>query len=146
MNVFNIERTYKDMARRGWDTIYVCVDVHDVILEGKYNRHNVGAEYMPNALRVLKQWTARTDVRLILWSSSHDDATQSVLSGLIQKGIKFDFINSNPECPNTDLCRFDEKFYFNILLDDKAGFEGETDWHLIETELKRIGQWFEIES
>ena len=144
MNVFNIERTYRDMARRGWDTIYVCIDVHDVILEGKYNRHNVGAQYMPNALRVLRQWTALPEVRLILWTSSHADATDLVLNGLSQEGVKFDFVNENPECQNTELCDFTKKAYMNILLDDKAGFEGETDWHLIEAELKRIGQWKEL--
>lgn len=144
MNVFNIDRTYKEMARRNWDTIYVCVDVHDVILEGKYNRLNVGAAYMPNAIRVLKHWTHKPDVRLILWSCSHEDATSSVLAGLEAEGVKFDFINENPECPDNDLCSFGKKFYSNIILDDKAGFEGETDWHLIEAELKRIGQWIEL--
>jgi len=141
MNLFNIKRAYDDMIPRGWDTIYICIDVHDVILEGKYNRHNVGAQYMPNALEVLRQWTKRPEVRLILWSCSYDDATKDVLAGLADQGVKFDYINENPECPDTEMCNFSKKFYFNVLLDDKAGFEGATDWHLIEKELKKIGKW-----
>ena len=39
-----------------------------------------------------------------------------------------DLINNNPEFKKTDICDFTEKFYFDILLDDKAGFEGEKDW------------------
>jgi len=116
---------------------------HDVILEGKYNRHNVGAQYMPNALRVLQHWTRVQNVCLILWSSSHEDATAAVLAGLKTHGVRFDYVNENPECPSTELCDFRQKFYFNILLDDKAGFDGATDWFLIEAELRRIGQWSE---
>lgn len=141
MNVFNIERAFRDKARRGWDRLYVCIDVHDVILEGKYNRMNVGASYFPNALKVLRQWSNRPDMILILWSSSHDDALEQVLADLRQEGVKFEFVNGNPECPNTPICNFDRKFYFNILLDDKAGFEGESDWKLIEDELVRVGEW-----
>ena len=141
MNVFNIDRTYKEMARRNWDTIYVCVDVHDVILEGKYNRLNVGAAYMPGALEVLRRWTEHSYIKLILWSASHEDATASVLDGLTQEGVRFDYINENPECPNNELCDFSKKLYFNILLEDKAGFEGETDWILIKQELQRLGKW-----
>jgi len=143
MNLFNIERTFNDKQRRGWTRISICVDVHDVILEGKYNRFNTGASYMPNALNVLRNWSKRDDICLILWSSSHTDSLTKVCDDLLKQGIKFDHINSNPECPNTDLCDFSKKFYFNILLDDKAGFEGATDWFLIEKEFRRIGEWKE---
>ena len=143
MNIFNIERAFKDKIRRNWDTLFVCVDVHDVILEGKYNLMNTGASYMPNALRVLQQFSKRNDIKLIMWTSSHAEPTNAIHEELKSNDIHFDFLNGNPACPTTDLCNFNQKFYFNILLDDKAGFEGATDWFLIEDELKRIGQWIE---
>jgi hypothetical protein len=149
MNLFNIERCFKEKQKRGWTRIYVCIDVHDTILEGKYNLFNEGASYMPNALNVLRQWTKREDICLILWSSSHIGPISKVYDGLLKEGVKFDYINSNPECPNTELCDFSKKPYFNILLDDKAGFVGNDgngggDWLLIEKELKRIGEWKEL--
>ena len=141
MNIFNLERCFEEKKKRGWTRIYVCIDVHDVILEGKYNRFNEGAEYFPNALNVLRRWTEKKEICLILWSSSHNDAISKVYDNLAKEGVHFDYINSNPECPNTHLCDFGKKFYFNILLDDKAGFEGKTDWFLIEKELRRLGEW-----
>lgn len=141
MNLFNIERAFKDKKRRNWDRLYVCVDLHDVVIQGKYNRHNEGAEYFPGAARVLKQLSFRKDIVLILWTSSHDDATEDILKRMRGDGIEFRYVNENPECPNTELCHFGNKFYFNILFDDKAGFEGVTDWILIEAELKRLGEW-----
>lgn len=141
MNVFNIERAFTDKVKRNWDKLFICVDVHDVILEGKYSLMNDGAAYMPNAVNVLRNWSNRTDIVLILWTSSHVFPTSKVLDGLEKHGVTFKYVNSNPECPNTTLCDFSKKFYFNILLDDKAGFEGDKDWYLIEKELKRIGQW-----
>ena len=143
MNIFNIERAFKDKVRRGWDTLYVCVDVHDVILEGKYNLMNSGAEYMPNALKVLRFLSDRTDIKLIMWTSSHATPADAIHASLKENNIHFDFLNENPECLTTDLCNFNRKFYFNILFEDKAGFEGMTDWFLVENELKRIGEWID---
>lgn len=77
----------------------------------------------------------------ILFTSSHKDAIDRQVSLLPHFGIWFKYINENPECPSTELCNFDSKFYFNILLDDKAGFVGDTDWLIIQHELKRIGEW-----
>jgi hypothetical protein len=143
MNIFNIERSFADKTKRRWQKIFIAIDVHDVILEGKYNLNNEGAAYMPNCIKVLQQWSKREDISLILWTSGHIGPTSKVLDNLEKQGINFKHVNCNPECPNDPLCDFSKKFYFNILLDDKAGFEGKTDWFLIEKELKRIGEWKE---
>ena len=143
MNIFNLERAFSEKAKRGWKKLFFCVDVHDVILEGKYNLMNEGADYLPNALKVLQYLSTRQDIVLILWTSSHPIPTSKVLDILEKEGVMFKYVNENPECPNNELCDFRRKFYFNVLLDDKAGFDGATDWFLIETELKRIGEWKE---
>jgi len=143
MNVFNIERSFKDKAKRGWEKLFVCVDVHDVILEGKYNLMNDGASFMPNAINVLKNLSQRKDIVLIMWTSSYPAPVENLQFWLKASGVNFQYVNENPECPNTTLCDFNRKFYFNILLDDKAGFVGETDWFLVEQELRRIGEWKE---
>ncbi len=36
-----------------------------------------------------------------------------------------------------DICDFTKKFYFDILLDDKAGFEPELDWLAIANHVAR---------
>ena len=42
--------------------------------------------------------------------------------------INFDYINENPEINSNKLSDFSKKFYFNIGLDDKCGFDAEQDW------------------
>lgn len=76
MNIFNIERAYRTMKERGWEKLYIFVDVHETIAKGYYSEKNPLTFY-PNALKVLQQWSNKP----------------------------------------------------------------ETDWSLIEKELKRIGQW-----
>ena len=144
MNLFNIERSFSDKRVRRWQKIFWCIDVHDVILEGRYKFNNDGANFMPNAIKVLRMLSNRkNDTSLILWTSGHNEPTSKVLESLEKEGVYFDHVNCNPECPNDHLCDFNKKFYMNILLDDKAGFEGKTDWFLIEQELRRIGEWKE---
>lgn len=141
MNHFNIERAFQDKTRRGWEKLYWAIDLHDTVISGKYNRYNIGSKIYDGAPEVFHWMRGRSDMVPILYTSSHNDAIQNELEKLRHAGIWFQYINENPECPNTDLCDFSAKFYFNILLDDKAGFVGETDWYIIQHELKRLGQW-----
>jgi hypothetical protein len=55
--------------------------------------------------------------------------------------LQFHYVNHNPECPSDELCDFSKKFYMNILLDDKAGFDATTDWLEIKNELIKLGDW-----
>ena len=141
MNVFNIRRAFEDKKRKGWDRLYFAIDLHDTIIEGKYNKFNEGANVFPYATEFFKWAHSRKDIVLILWTSSWDDALDKTLQRLVEDHIWFDYINENPEVQNSELCDFNKKFYFNVLLDDKAGFVGETDWKLIIDELKEIGEW-----
>lgn len=143
MTIFNLERTFNDKRIRRWQNIYWCIDLHDVILEGKYSLMNDGAKYCPNAIKVLKMLTNKPETVLILWTSSYPAPISKAVDALEKEGVKFKYINWNPDCPNDHLCDFGRKFYFNILLDDKAGFEASKDWFAIEAELKRLGEWKE---
>lgn len=145
MNIFNIRKTFQQKKERGWDRIYFAIDLHDTVIEGKYTKFNEGAQIFPYA-REFFAWAAkREDVYLVLWTSSWNDAIQKTLPWLESEGIRFDAINENPDCKSTTLCDFGKKFYFNVLLDDKAGFEGNTDWKLLIDELKSIGEWNEVD-
>jgi hypothetical protein len=65
----------------------------------------------------------------------------NVLNWFESNGIRFTFINKNPHAKNTPRSIFEQKFYFSVLLDDRAGFEPISDWLAIKNELIRIGQW-----
>ena len=89
MTIFNIEKSFTEKAKRRWQKIFIAVDVHDVILEGKYNLNNDGAGYMPNAIKVLQQWSKREDISLILWTSSHIGPASKVLDNLEKHNVYF---------------------------------------------------------
>jgi hypothetical protein len=141
MNIFNIENAFKKKKEKGWDTLYWVIDLHDTIIKGRYTEMNENPEFYPYAKTVLQNLSHRTDTKLILWTSSHNKSIDDILLWFESQLIHFDFINDNLECKSDNIKNFARKFYFNVLLDDKAGFNGEVDWLLVENELIRIGEW-----
>lgn len=141
MNLFNIERSFRDRNKKGWPKLFWAIDLHDTVITGKYNKFNEGSEIYPGVKEVFAWFKRRPDMVPILYTSSHADAVMKTCHWLREQGIEFAYINENPEVPSNELCDFSKKLYFNILLDDKAGFVGESDWIRIRGELLRIGQW-----
>ena len=145
MNIFNIERAFRWKKERDWDTLYWMIDVHNTILEGKYT-NDQDLTPSDDAIEVLKWITDREDQKIIIWTSSYAEHFERLKKHYFDNfGIVLDFHNSNPECGNIGYADFTNKPYFNILLDDKACFEPDSDWKLIKDELIRIGEW-EIEA
>lgn len=138
MNIFNIERSFKMKDERNWDTLYVATDLHSTIIKPHYNDT---VEFYPDSIEVIKWFNSRPDFRVILWTSSYEPEITAFLIEAHKKGIRIDFVNSNPLEQNSKKGCFTRKFYFNILLEDRAGFVGETDWTLIKNELIRLGEW-----
>lgn len=143
MNVFNIARTFKMKRTSGWPEVYFCIDLHGTIIpSGKTSADKTDAlVFYPDSKEVLQWLTNRKDVMMILWTSTPVERIDAVWDFLKKNGIKFDYINSNPHAKSTPRSDFSRKFYFSVLLDDRAGFEPETDWTLIKNELIKIGEW-----
>lgn len=118
------------MREKNWEKIYVVVDIHDTILRACYDDEET-YDYMPSAKQALQMMSLRKDICLILWSSSHRDKLMEYTRHFLDDGIRFDYINENPEVDNTRLQSFEEKLYMNVGLDDKFGFDGETDWKIV---------------
>ncbi len=121
--------------------MFWAIDLHDVIIPGTYTRNNDKREFYPDAKEVLQWLTNREDMCIILYTSSHKDSISDIIKWLGDNQIKMDFVNENPLCPNTELCDFSGKFYMDILLEDKAGFVGGTDWTEIKRVLTGLNQW-----
>ena len=147
MNVFNIRRAFETAKDRLWNKIYWAIDLHDTIV--RINQENCDItkiDYFPLAKEVLQYLTKRRDFCLILNSSTKTKDLNKWLKLLQKDGIKFDYINCNPEIVGSDCstANFSEKLYCNILLDDKAGFEGNTDWFNVAKELSIINEWHHV--
>jgi hypothetical protein len=144
MNLFNIEKSFRIMKKRGWDNIFIFVDIHETILKPNWNADTVPHEYYPYALEVLQNMSDRKDIRLILYTCSHEEDVNKYLSMFKRDGVNFESVNTNPYAASTDYACFDQKPYFNSILDDKAGFDadldedGVNDWLRIKQLLEKL--------
>jgi hypothetical protein len=143
MNLFNIKRTFEMQKVKGWPETYWCIDLHGTIIpSGRNSDDKTDQEkFYPDAAEVLQWLTRRKDIMTILWTSTPPERIGAVKEFLAFHSIRFDYFNENPHAKDTPRSCFAKKFYFNVLLDDRAGFEPETDWTAIKKELKAIGEW-----
>ena len=103
------------------------MDIHDTILRACYENEET-YEYYPYAREALQLMTSRDDICMILWSGCYDEQMAMYRSRFAEDGIRFDYANENPEVGKTSFQNFEVKLYFNVGIDDKFGFEAETDW------------------
>ena len=143
MNLFNIKKTFELKKLNGWPEVYFCIDLHGTIIpSGKDPTDSTDALLLyPYAEEVLKNLSNRKDIILILWTSTPQPRLNKVWGWFDTIGIKFKYVNENPHAKDTPRSSFKDKFYFNVLLDDRAGFEPTTDWKAIKDELVNIGEW-----
>lgn len=132
MNIIKaFENAFKRKKDKNWDYIYIAIDVHDTIFKASYSRKNDTCEFFPYAAEALRLISQRQDIKLILWTSSYEVALGNYLRIFDENGINFQYVNSNPEIDDCELASFKDKFYFNVGLDDKFGFEPDKDWKII---------------
>ena len=138
-----ISHAFHKVQSRNWPFVYFAIDVHDTIFKGTYKKDNEGKQFYPWAEQVLRNLSKNPKIKLLIYTSSHEQPARDVIKWLESHDIKIYALNDNPDHTGTHLCDFSKKFYFDILLEDKAGFEGWHDWFLIMKELQRIGEWKE---
>lgn len=126
----SFDRAFARMRRRNWEHIYVLVDIHDTVFEACYHNEEKHKWY-PFAKEALQLMSYATNIKLILWTSSYREIINEYLEYFKANSISFDMVNSNSETTNNELSCFDEKTYFNVGIDDKFGFDAETDWESV---------------
>lgn len=129
-----VDRTYKWVTEHSPPDnkaqTYWAIDLHSTVLKPDYQSKDIAKEPYPYALEVLRILSESPDDTLIMFTSSKVDMTNKYKIFFLLRGIAFKYLNSNPEVktqPDGHGC-FDDKFYFNVMLEDKAGFDPETDW------------------
>ena len=125
-----IKRAYQIKKERNWDTIYWCIDLHGVCLKSNYK--NGEYEWINvDALECLQLISSLSESKIILWSSCYKSDKVLIKKLFELNDIKVLSFNSNKEVQNTNTGNFNEKFYFSVILDDKAGFDPDIDWREI---------------
>ena len=132
----SIERAYSLLQERNWDTIYWAIDLHGTCIKSNY----VSGEYEwinEDAKECLQLIQSLPESKIIFWTSCYEyEWWKNIVPWFIENGINNFSFNSNSAVQSTKTGCFDTKFYFSVLLDDKAGFDPDTDWKLIYKYLK----------
>jgi len=116
--------------RKNWDKIYIAIDIHDTVVKGNYKSDELPTDFLPHAKETLQMLSKHKNVVLILYTCSHPTEIIKYFSFFKENDIHFKYANQNPDVPDNALGCYKDKFYFNILLEDKAGFIAE-DWNTI---------------
>ena len=124
-----------------WPLMYWAIDLHDVIIPASYKKTHEGIEFAYCAKEVLQWLTKQDDMCLILYTCSHENYTEEILEWLWMNSIQFDYVNENPKVDSDDLRNVGGKFYFDIMLEDKAGFDLNYDWGNIKASLQDLHEW-----
>lgn len=135
MNYFNIENSIKLYKSKKIERIYVMIDIHGTILAPRLNKNEISTEFYLDSKEVLRFLSNTEDFYLMLSTCSYPDQVKAYLDILANEGIYFKGINENREV-DTNFGEYVIKPYANIILDDKAGFEGH-DWTPIKEILKK---------
>ena len=109
---------------------YWFFDIHGTILRPNYKYGNTPKDFYPYAVETLQLLSTLPDIVMVVYTCSHPHEINEYVKLFESNNIKFHYINDNPEVP-TDIngygC-YDKKPYMNVLFEDKAGFDAETEW------------------
>jgi hypothetical protein len=122
---------------KSWDFTYWYCDIHSSIIIPNYSGDTIPKEFYPYAKEVLQMLSKRSDIVLALYTCSHPHEQEEYLNYFKEHGIIFKYVNKNPEVKtnHNGYGFYEEKPYFNILIEDKSGFDAEVDW-------EEIGNYF----
>ncbi len=129
-----LTRAFEKKKKNNWSHIYFYFDVHETVLYPDYD--NTTTEFYPHAKDVLQYLSTRNDIVLALYTCSYPTEIERYQKFFKENNINFKLINKNPEVENNKWGYFKDKPYFNVLFEDKAGFDAEHDWIAVKKYFK----------
>jgi hypothetical protein len=141
-----IKIMFEHAEQRKWFETYWVFDVHGTISVPDYRKgikktidDNPNINYYPFAKETLQLLSERPDTVIIMFTSSYPDEIEYYNKIFQNDNIHFKFINENPDISDSKgaFGFYEKKMYFNVLFDDKAGFNPETDWEPVYNYLKQ---------
>lgn len=106
------------------------MDIHQTVLYPDYDNKQE-LKFYPYAKEVLQYLSNREDISMGVFTCSYPQEIQKYMKFFEENGIVFEHVNKNTEVDNTAYGYYEDKPYFNVLFEDKAGFDAENDWEEI---------------
>lgn len=122
MIINSIENCIQLITERKWDKVYWAFDLHSTILVPNYKAGQIPTEFYPKAKETLQMISKMKNICMIMYTCSHPNEIEEYLEFFKKNDIHFKYVNKNPEVPNGAYGYYNDKFYFNVLFEDKAGF------------------------
>jgi hypothetical protein len=128
-----VDDLFHHSLKKEWYKTYWAIDIHGTILKPNHSRDDVSMEFYEDAKESLQILSKRDDIVLILFTSAYPDQITKYLKFFEDNDIHFNYVNENPEIDSSkgNFGYYEDKFYYNILFDDRAGFAPEEDWMLL---------------
>lgn len=123
-----ISKCLSDATTKGWGKTYWAFDIHGTILKPTFKPGVISTEFYPYAKEVMQLISRQSDIVRILYTCSYPHEIDAFLRCFEREGIHFDYVNENPDICDGAYGHYEGKFYFNVLFEDKAGFDPLTDW------------------
>jgi len=128
MSVLNqIKKTFKIGQIKEYYETYWVFDIHDTILKANYdlNRAPTEEDFFPFAKETLQILSKLDNIVMIMWTSSYPREIKEIQKLFKEHDIKFNYIGDNPEISSNkgNFGYYEDKFYFNVMFEDKAGFD-----------------------
>ena len=123
-----IEKAFKRRDEKQCEKTYWAIDLHETVIRPNWSETTIPTTFYPMAKESLQLISDRKDIVMIMYTCSHPHEIVQYSEYFASHGIHFDFVNENPEVPNSGFGYYDQKPYFNVLFEDKAGFDAEEDW------------------
>jgi hypothetical protein len=113
-----------------WAFTYWAFDLHGTIIKPNYTAGSIPTEFYPHAKKVLQMLSKRDDIVMYMYTCSHPHEQEQYVELFKQHDIDFKWVNKNPDVQtdNNGYGYYEEKPYFNVLFEDKAGFDPNEDW------------------
>jgi hypothetical protein len=126
-----IETALSTASKRSWDKTYWCFDIHGTIIKPTFKGGPIPTDFYPYAKECLQRISQFENVVMILQTCSYPHEIEAYIEFFKPLDIHFKYIGENPEVANGPYGYYDNKFYFNVMFEDKAGFDPENDWKLV---------------
>jgi len=134
-----IDKMFKHSFKKEWFITYWAFDVHGVILKPNYRKNYFSADFYPYARETLQLLTKRKDIVMIMYTSSYPEEIEYYYKIFKENNIYFNYINENPEIDSLkgNFGHYDKKFYFNVLFEDKSGYDPLIEWEMVYNLMKK---------
>jgi hypothetical protein len=128
-----IKKMFKYAEERHWYETYWAFDIHGTISKPDYRKSEKKIIYYPYAKETLQLMSKRKDIIMFLFTSSYPDEVKIYEDIFLKDDIVFNYTNENPDISDAkgSFGYYEQKPYFNVFLEDKAGFNPERNWKFL---------------